>query len=80
VLKAGGKLVTIAADAEGTKDPKVRDAFFIVESNSGQLAELARLIDAGTLRVFVDRTFTLQDARAAYEHRTRRGKAVLVVE
>jgi len=79
VLKPGGKLVTIAAAEEGTRDAAVRQAFFIVEPNSAQLSELARLIDAGALRACVDAEFPLAEARAAYTHRTRRGKAVLVV-
>jgi NADPH:quinone reductase-like Zn-dependent oxidoreductase len=77
VLKPGGKLVTVAADAEGTRTAAVRAAFFIVEANSAQLAELARLIDAAQLRPIVDAVFPLARAREAYEHRTKRGKAVL---
>ena len=41
------------------------------------LAELSRLIDAGQLRPVVDAVFPLAEARAAYEHRPQRGKAVL---
>jgi NADPH:quinone reductase-like Zn-dependent oxidoreductase len=77
VLKSGGKLVTVAAAGERTPSGVGLDAFFIVEANSAQLAELARLIDAGRLRPVVDAVFPLARARAAYEHRTQRGKAVL---
>jgi len=45
VLKPGGRLVTIAAQGEGTENPAVRDAFFIVEAKRSQLIEVARLID-----------------------------------
>jgi NADPH:quinone reductase-like Zn-dependent oxidoreductase len=79
VVRAGGRLVTIAASSEGTQDQATKDAFFIVEANGSQLAELARLIGGGELRVVVDRTFSLADARAAYEYRARRGKAVVAV-
>jgi NADPH:quinone reductase-like Zn-dependent oxidoreductase len=79
VLKPGGKLVTVAAESEGTPSVARHDAFFIVEASSAQLAELARLIDAGQLRPFVDAVFPLAHAREAYEHRARRGKAVLLV-
>ena len=49
-LRKGGRLVTIAADAERLTQPRVRDAFFIVEPNRVQLIEIARLIDAGVIR------------------------------
>ncbi|MFE5325245.1 NADP-dependent oxidoreductase [Embleya sp. NPDC056575] len=53
-----------------------------VRSNGAQLAELGRLLDAGTVRVAIDSTFTLADARAAHERAARghiRGKIVLTV-
>ena len=67
VLKSDGTLVTIAAQSEGVKDPVVRDAFFIVEANRSQLAEIARLLDDGQLRVFLQETFPLAPAWQAYE-------------
>lgn len=79
VLKPGGKLITVAAAGEDTPTEAIRDAFFIVQANSAQLAKLARLIDAGQLRPVVDAVFPLERAREAYEHRARRGKAVLRV-
>lgn len=51
-----------------------------VRSNGTQLAELAALLDDGTVRVAVDSTFDLADARAAHERAARghlRGKIVL---
>jgi NADPH:quinone reductase-like Zn-dependent oxidoreductase len=53
-----------------------------VRSNGPQLAELGRLLDAGTLRVAIDSTFPLADARAAHERAARghiQGKIVLTV-
>ncbi|MEU6587818.1 NADP-dependent oxidoreductase [Streptomyces sp. NPDC046881] len=53
-----------------------------VRSNGAQLAELARLLDAGTVRVAIDSTFALADARAAHERAARghiQGKIVLTV-
>ena len=50
-----------------------------VRSGGRQLAELGRLLDAGTLRVAVDSTFPLADAREAHERAERghlRGKIV----
>jgi NADPH:quinone reductase-like Zn-dependent oxidoreductase len=70
VLKPGGRLVTIAADSEGTTDKRVKDAFFIVEADQKQLVEVARLIDAGTIKAFVSAVVPLEEAAVAY------GKAV----
>jgi hypothetical protein len=39
-------MVTIAADAEHTREQRVKDAFFIVEPNRGQLTRISRMIDA----------------------------------
>jgi NADPH:quinone reductase-like Zn-dependent oxidoreductase len=66
VLNPGGRIVTIAADGEGTADQRVKDAFFIVEPNQKQLVEIAKQIDAGQLRAFVKSTLPLKEASAAY--------------
>jgi NADPH:quinone reductase-like Zn-dependent oxidoreductase len=53
-----------------------------VRSSGAQLAELARLIEAGTVRVAIDSTFPLAEARAAHERAARghiQGKIVLTV-
>ncbi|MFE3671724.1 NADP-dependent oxidoreductase [Streptomyces goshikiensis] len=53
-----------------------------VRSNGAQLADLGRLIDDGTVRVALDSTFPLADARAAHERAAQghiRGKIVLTV-
>jgi len=53
-----------------------------VRSSGAQLDEIGRLLDAGTLRVAIDRTFALEEARAAHEHAARghlQGKIVLTV-
>jgi NADPH:quinone reductase-like Zn-dependent oxidoreductase len=77
VLGKGGQLVTIAADAERVSQPRVRDAFFIVEPNRDQLIEIARLIDAGVIRPIVGATFAMDNFRQAYEEKPLRGKHVL---
>jgi NADPH:quinone reductase-like Zn-dependent oxidoreductase len=56
--------------------------FFIVEPNRAQLAELAKLVDDGSLKPIVSETFPLSAARRAYEAGSRghlRGKIVLRV-
>jgi NADPH:quinone reductase-like Zn-dependent oxidoreductase len=53
-----------------------------VRSNGSQLAELGRLLDAGTVRVVVDSSFPLAEAREAHERAARghiQGKIVLTV-
>ncbi len=80
VLRPGGRMVTIAADAEHTREQRVKDAFFIVEPNREQLTRISRMIDAGKLRVFVGAAFPLQEASQAYAQKPVRGKNVLVVD
>ncbi len=80
VLKPGGTLITIAASEEANRAQHARDAFFIVESNRRQLKEIARLIDAGTLRPVVGSVFPLARASEAYAFKPAHGKTVLQVE
>src|SRR5262249_31900376 len=80
VLRPGGRLVSIAT--EPPEAPGIETTYFVVEPNGEQLAELARMADAGALRVVVDAVFPLADARAAFERslaRGRHGKIVLRV-
>jgi NADPH:quinone reductase-like Zn-dependent oxidoreductase len=77
VLRSGGRLITIAVSGEGSQDPRTREAFFIVQANRAQLAEIASLIDAGQLRPVVDAVFPLDQARQAYEKKPAHGKVVL---
>ncbi len=54
-----------------------------VQSSGAQLAKLGRLLDAGTIRVAIDSTFPLADARKAHERAARghvQGKIVLTVK
>ena len=80
VLGPKGRLVTIAASEEGTRDDRIRDAFFIVEPDRAQLASMARMIDAGELRVLVGAVFPLAAGVRAYRHKPLRGKVVLAIQ
>jgi len=83
LLKEGGRMVTIAADSEGTKDERIEKAFFIVEPKGGQLGEIAALLDSGELRACVDAEVPLERAAEAYAGRVERrgrGKIVLSLE
>jgi NADPH:quinone reductase-like Zn-dependent oxidoreductase len=83
VLKPSGRMITIAADSEGTAEKRVKDAFFIVEPNQKQLVEIAKQLDAGHLRAFVKTTVPLNEASAAYSGAVRDkggyGKIVITV-
>ena len=78
-LKQGGRLITIAADAEGLKEQRVRDAYFIVEPNRNQLMEISRLIDASVIRPIVGAILSMEHFRQAYEEKPVRGKIVLCI-
>jgi NADPH:quinone reductase-like Zn-dependent oxidoreductase len=84
VLKPGGILVTPV----GQPDPAVaaahgvRGVALMTQPNAEQLAEIARLMDAGTVKSVVSEVFPLSEARRAHElleggH--TRGKLVLRV-
>jgi NADPH:quinone reductase-like Zn-dependent oxidoreductase len=82
VLKPGGRVVTVATVSEKSSESRVRDAFMIVRADGSQLGQIARMIDAGELRVFVEKTFDLTEAREAYARAGRggmRGKIALRV-
>lgn len=67
VLKPGGRLVTVVSEPSGTTDPRIQTKFFIVEPNQQQLIEVGKLLDAGSLKTFVNATLPLEKAGEAYE-------------
>jgi len=83
VLKPAGRIVTIAADSEGTQDERTKAAFFIVESNQKELSEIARLLDRGDLQACLNGVVLLAKASAAYfgaaGRQLGRGKVVISV-
>jgi NADPH:quinone reductase-like Zn-dependent oxidoreductase len=82
LVKPSGKVITIADQSEGVSEQRVRDAFMLVEADSSHLADIAKLIDAGVLRVFVAETFSLSEAVEAYARAAQgkmRGKVALEV-
>ena len=82
VLKPGGRMVTVVSSEENSRDPRVRQAFFIVEPNQKQLFEIARLLDAGKLHAAVDSVVTLTEVPDLYAGKLRkqgRGKMVVTV-
>lgn len=86
-LKRGGALFPIFplgyADTDEAERRGVTVSSVQVRSSGAQLAQLADLLAAGTIRVNVDSTFALEDARSAHERAARggaRGKIVLTVK
>lgn len=84
-LRSGGALFPVFfgfSDTEEAAKLGITVSMTQVRSNGSQLAELGRLLDAGTVRVAIDSTFPLADAQGAHERAARghiRGKIVLTV-
>lgn len=82
VLGPGGRLVTVVSSAESSADPRVKQAFFIVEPNQKELYAIADLLDSGRIQTVVDTVLPLSQAREAYTARTpgpHRGKVVVAI-
>jgi NADPH:quinone reductase-like Zn-dependent oxidoreductase len=84
-IKRGGSLYPVyfgEFDDEENAELGITVTATQVRSNGAQLAELGRLLDAGTVRVALDSTFPLADTRLAHERAARghiQGKIVLTV-
>ncbi len=79
LVRSGGRVVSVAEEPPEPTRSDVSVSYFVVEPNREQLAELARLVDAGSVRPAVDSVFALADARAAFERVQARGKHGKVV-
>src|SRR5215469_15019234 len=78
-LNKGASYYCLATSSESTEDPKVKAAFFVVESSQQQLVELAKLIESGVLRSIVSEVLPIDAAAQAYlpMKKTNPGKTVL---
>jgi NADPH:quinone reductase-like Zn-dependent oxidoreductase len=83
MLNAGGRLVTIASDLPDNAEQRAKDAFFIVEPSQKQLLEVARLLDSGTLKTYINAVVPFEQASDAYSGAVRDklgyGKVVIVI-
>jgi len=83
VLNPGGRLVTIVSGLPDNAEQRVKDAFFIVEPSQKQLLEVARLLDAGTLKTYINAVVPFEEASNAYSGYVRGklgyGKVVIVI-
>jgi NADPH:quinone reductase-like Zn-dependent oxidoreductase len=84
-LKRGGMMAPVFLGFDGADEALERGITVStaqVRSNGAQLAELAQLLSAGTVRVAIDSTFPLADAARAHVHAAQghlQGKIVLTV-
>jgi NADPH:quinone reductase-like Zn-dependent oxidoreductase len=83
MLKPDGRLVTIAAEGGSHPDPRSKAAFFIIEPKQNQLVEVAKMLDAGTLKTYIKAAVPLAEASNAYSgavpNKRGYGKLVVVV-
>lgn len=83
VLKPNGRLITVAADGENSTDPRIKNGYFIVEPRQQQFVEVARLIDAGLLKTFVNAAVPFDQAPLAYAGKVQNkrgfGKVVVAI-
>jgi len=82
-LKKGGRYIAIAGPVreELKKDFDIETKRFLFISNPDQLKKIVRLIEEGKVKVFIDKTYPLAEAKKALEylHTGRaRGKVVLI--
>jgi len=82
VMRAGGILVATAMppDEDLAKAHNVKAVFVFHQSDAGRLAKVVERIDAGTLKVLVDRTVPLADFADAFQYQASgraRGKIIL---
>jgi len=86
VLKRGGALFPVYLadyDADEVAALGVTTSATQVRSSGAQLQEIGRLLEAGTLRIAIDSTHPLAEARQAHERAARghlQGKIVLTVD
>jgi NADPH:quinone reductase-like Zn-dependent oxidoreductase len=73
LLKPGGTLVTIKADARLPVRDDIKTIVFIQESSRAQLSELARLVDEGHLRPQVGAVYPLARAAEAFSAKAAGG-------
>lgn len=84
VLKDGGRIISTLQPPSPQEALKhhARAENYLAQPRQEQLVQIAELIDHGRVRVVIDRTLPLADARSAHDHLEHdhvRGKIVLTV-
>jgi NADPH:quinone reductase-like Zn-dependent oxidoreductase len=77
LVRPGGRLVSVAE--EPPQRPGIEAHYFVVEPSREQLVEIARLVDAGSVRPAIDSVYPLAEAPAAFARSLARGKRGKVV-
>ena len=78
LVRTGGALVTVIAPPQESR-PDIRVVNFIREPSRAQLVELARLVDAGTVRPQVGAVYALAEARDAFAAKASHGVSGKVI-
>ncbi len=78
-VRTGGRIVSVAEEPPASDRDDLTALYFVVEQSSAQLAELARLVDAGRFRPEVDSVHPLTEASTAFTRLHERGKHGKVV-
>jgi NADPH:quinone reductase-like Zn-dependent oxidoreductase len=79
-IKPAGRVITIATSSESETDHKIKEAFFIVAANAGQLREISELIDTGVLRPVVREVLPIAAAAQAYSPTKIKGHGKTVLQ
>lgn len=66
ILAPNARMVTIAADAEGSNDPLIKKAYFTMEPSSDQLQHIAQLVQQGKLHPFIKAVLPFAEAANVY--------------
>lgn len=70
VIKKGGVLVSLAGDVDETKAKEygITAITQATQANTSQLEHLARLVDKGAIKPIIDRIFSFNDAKEAFNY------------
>ncbi len=84
VVKPGGRVVTIISISPPQEMDGIRTISTYAVAKTEDMQRIADLIDAGHIKVFIKRTFPLEEAQAALEFKQQRsptpGKVILTVD
>ena len=85
ILKKGGKYVSLTASPPDNLANRygIKARSLIFQSNARQLKEIVSLVEQGKVKISIDKTFSLLDAREAMEYQKlghTKGKNVLSVK
>jgi len=85
VMRAGGRLVSVISPPDDAlaEAHRVEAAFVFHQSDASRLGVILGLLEAGSLRVLVDRRVSLKEVGGAFEHQRSghaRGKIIVSID